>query len=875
MNSDTRQPTLQPSVKVPSERARRIVLSLVLGCCVFGGFTTYAFVSPATYEAKSEVQLIAPEDKPAQLYPIADRRQRLLDAVLRKDSIQRLSEKLGATTPDARLELASRLQGFTTIETTDGRSYRIACRASTAEAARAFCQALSEMVTAELPAAAVRQGLEPAQTERMEALLQFLSSHPQISSATNPQPGASETHRAPGEDPLIRALNAQRQVLQKDLAELQKIDPANPYVGTLSQEITQTKRQLGAIDNAIIKRQQGLKQAIKADPNGKDNPESIDGAAWKQLSALLAELGTTSKPLPADLVRATVSIPAALPESPISPNRVKLMILGALAGLGVSIMGLGLALAARTRESPTSRPQMASAGGDPPVHGPHTAYAHAGYTASVVPHQNDWRAPAAPVGLTVTQSLEDYNARYDHQPAGVEPPNNDPILPDAKTVIAAPIIIEDPDPEAHAYTAEVVVTDKSPRTQLGGFGGTTPARSESYDPGEALHVGGFGGGTSASFESEEPDEPPRTQLGGFAPTLPSERSNRPISTRGVVTVEARVDSTEEAPVDGAPQAKVATGSGAPSRGYVAPKRNITRRLGSLSWLDKSELPQSPASTRYSYVSSRPPPPQEQVEAHAAGVDGAGVDAEWTATPERGDHRQVTDTYGEPQERALATVPRGMNPTAVVTRHPPPVGWKMPGLEALASPQLVEQLIANVGAECCVVGVTSNTELSRAKGMMAASLAVKLADLGGPRVVLMEGNFQEPAVHKLMQIQMPMASGFSQQLQRRLSRTSANLPPWELIQCLENLDVIAEGFIRSPGALLSQHFEQCLNALRLSYDIIILDGPPLGTSSECRAFTDVIDGVVICAAPNGQQIHSLASNLFQDKRFVLVQPTPSR
>jgi len=240
-------------------------------------------------------------------------------------------------------------------------------------------------------------------------------------------------------------------------------------------------------------------------------------------------------------------------------------------------------------------------------------------------------------------------------------------------------------------------------------------------------------------------------------------------------------------------------------------------------------------------------------------------------PAQGRFPQVTDTYAEPQEHALATVPRGVNSLPSVAQHPAPLGWKMPQLEPLASAQLVEQVLAGAGNECCVVGITSNPEWSKAKALLAASLAVSLGEIGQRRVALIEGNFQEPLVHKLLQIEMPMASGFSQQLQRRLARSAASSLPWELVQCLGTLDVMAEGFIRSPGAILSQYFEQCLNALKLVYDIIILDGPPLGSSSECRAFTEVVDAVVICTSPNGQQIHSLAAGLFQEKRFVLVQP----
>ena len=86
-----------------------------------------------------------------------------------------------------------------------------------------------------------------------------------------------------------------------------------------------------------------------------------------------------------------------------------------------------------------------------------------------------------------------------------------------------------------------------------------------------------------------------------------------------------------------------------------------------------------------------------------------------------------------------------------------------------------------------------------------------------------------------------------------------------------MDVLAEGFIRSPGGILSQQFEQCLNDLRSCYDLIIVDGPPTSTGSEAQAFADLIDGVVVCTPRDRPDVQGLADSLFRNQRFIVPFP----
>ena len=79
----------------------------------------------------------------------------------------------------------------------------------------------------------------------------------------------------------------------------------------------------------------------------------------------------------------------------------------------------------------------------------------------------------------------------------------------------------------------------------------------------------------------------------------------------------------------------------------------------------------------------------------------------------------------------------------------------------------EQIYRFAVRGCFVVGVSSSPEAIDGKSRIAARLATVLAEPGRARVLLMEGDFDGPAVHRLMRIEMPLASGFSEQVRRRM------------------------------------------------------------------------------------------------------------
>jgi Mrp family chromosome partitioning ATPase len=168
--------------------------------------------------------------------------------------------------------------------------------------------------------------------------------------------------------------------------------------------------------------------------------------------------------------------------------------------------------------------------------------------------------------------------------------------------------------------------------------------------------------------------------------------------------------------------------------------------------------------------------------------------------------------------------------------------------------------------CFVLGITGVPEVREQKSRVAAEIALALGEARHPRVLLVEGDFQWPAVHRMMKVDMPRSSGFSQQLR---SQASGHSHEWTTIEVGPSLHVIAEGIMRSPGLILSRHFEDSLRSFRNYYDFVVVDGPLTSSEVDCRALDGVVDGIVIVAPPAGSPWLPAAMAMFPEKRFSTV------
>ena len=180
-----------------------------------------------------------------------------------------------------------------------------------------------------------------------------------------------------------------------------------------------------------------------------------------------------------------------------------------------------------------------------------------------------------------------------------------------------------------------------------------------------------------------------------------------------------------------------------------------------------------------------------------------------------------------------------------------------------------QLRARSGRGCFVVGVSSLPEGRARKSEVALGLALSLADGPPSRVLLVEADFDNPAVDKTAKISMPPLAGFSQQIQMR--NGSGQRRPWRVVGCGAHLSVLAEGRVRTPGMLLSEQFSSALADLRNNFDIVVVDGPVVGSDSETQAFGQLADGVVFALPPTAQISDAVATTAkwFGNKQLVTV------
>jgi Mrp family chromosome partitioning ATPase len=257
---------------------------------------------------------------------------------------------------------------------------------------------------------------------------------------------------------------------------------------------------------------------------------------------------------------------------------------------------------------------------------------------------------------------------------------------------------------------------------------------------------------------------------------------------------------------------------------------------------------------YSYVSTSPPPAQPTRQ---------NTPSFYSQANREGRSGYLSTPSPEPEQSSEERAPR----PSVVTHALRP-GWKLdPQLRLEARRQLADELFPLAVAGCFVLGVTGVPEARAHKPLVAAELALALAEARHPRVLLVEADFQWPTLHALLQIDMPPSLGFSQQLRAR-----AYNDQWHVVEISPTLHVLAEGIMRSPGLILSSHFEDSLRSFRSYYDFVIADGPLVSAEVDCRAFDAVIDGVAIVTTTPASPWLSGSLALFSDKRYSTVVAT---
>jgi Mrp family chromosome partitioning ATPase len=302
-----------------------------------------------------------------------------------------------------------------------------------------------------------------------------------------------------------------------------------------------------------------------------------------------------------------------------------------------------------------------------------------------------------------------------------------------------------------------------------------------------------------------------------------------------------------------------------------------RSLTSYSFVDQSRRSRPPGPRPDAQGARRSNAPEAFDDTAPASVQPAPASQapKGNGKPRQGSMRPVAERASVERRDSLAVpghVPAGQDVWKKVIDAPSddsddivaprslPSGWRLEptlegggnGREILAA--LCDQVRKHSAAQCFVVAVVGEYSVLDAKSVVSARLSAMLSSDGGKRVLLMEANFDFPAVHRVLSIEMPHSEGFSQQLRAR--RRAASHVPWKVVRCSDALHVLAEGVVRSPGILLSREFSDAIAELRGSYDVIVVDGPIAGLGVETKPLDAVTDGIAVVARSGAEPAEAL-------------------
>lgn len=284
---------------------------------------------------------------------------------------------------------------------------------------------------------------------------------------------------------------------------------------------------------------------------------------------------------------------------------------------------------------------------------------------------------------------------------------------------------------------------------------------------------------------------------------------------------------------------------------------------------QAPVPAAPAAPAVAEPPAEPPSPEADPEPEGprkrarwkTQVMGSMVPLEVTASRERAAESEQPDSLLERRGNASFEAPAG--PHAVlaparfsqvepVRRQAPtpmastiiqqdmPLGWK-PNIDAPLAEiiPLSNAVLKEASSQRLTLLVTGSATLARAHFAGALGFAISES---GARVLLIEADFDSPALHRALAFTAPAGAGFSQQLMAR--RQARHPEPWVVMRCSANLHVLGEGRFRSPGLVASREFENAIQELREQYHVVIVHGPSLAKSEDLRPLAFQSQGVVV-------------------------------
>jgi Mrp family chromosome partitioning ATPase len=879
-------------------------IALAIFACAMAVGITIAYALPSVYESTATVEVTAEAEGGAVGRPAESEIKSLLSDPARIDRLLRDSPVRPQGTPSAE-SLATSAKVVATSDQahaqTPSSQFSVSYFGPTPELAHTGCAVLADTIVAHFTKRGARAELE----RRTKALADFVNAHPGIlteeAQARAAQPAGAARAPVPSFDAALEALKRQKATLEAEIAEQSASDPshANPY-DEGGPSTADLRRQLAEVKYAISTRQKAVATAASSAPS----PTSPSSAAAPEQVALQAQYRSLVRDVveaehlppkgpassPARVVRA-----ATVPDDPVKPNRPMIIGVGGLAGLWLSLLAVVLKVQQGARRRPDDdddRPMREAA--------PAVAVSAAPQLPS--PRIETPSPPPAPATPKVVEQPRPLGS------GGTQIGMMDPAL--VRTQIGGTpaelmLLTQQKPPDAPPPTAEV--TPEPPPVEAAPAPAEQPPqtlRGIQQSPSEPPAAGGSAPPAEAPrvlIPRPHSSHPPAAQTSrspSDAPKMAAKGSLRPAAVPRTIDVFSPPDPRDRVAERSGPDTqRMGTGrsigdfpktiSPPPPPPSVPPPRseNTGTRY---SFVDRSRASRPPASERSRTPSARPV--VERPSRPATGRTGTLVEVQDLASNGASTERTSVPPAAVVEEpRAARAVEHITNlgrpaevwekkspppePDEIVVSSPASSRWRMPAVLTGGNGTLAglrDQILESSGGGSFVIAVTSEQQCVEAKTNVAARLSGMLSRDDRARVLLVEANFDFPALHRVLAVEMPPGSGFSQQLRSRLRN---GRKPWSVVHCASSLDVLAEGPVRSPGVLLSQEFANAIAELRTCYDVIILDSPVMGQGVEAKPISAVSDGIAIIAASQSalRAVIERAVNRFGQKRVMVAIP----
>lgn len=881
--------------------------------CVAGSFVVLSFLVPPTYESHAVVEVtVAGALDPKALV------DELRSAIQESGRIEDLARH--AEPGDDPLTALDRARRSFHVVQMGERAFSISYEGRRPESALHGAEVLLDATLEHFAHDAARRDEKQARADlekRTKELADFVSLHPDFSpgqAAPRPEASAQPSRAAsiPRDDPTLNVLREERARLEAKLATAQAAaapsSVKNPYDEETDSDVATLGRQLAQVRLAIAAHQKAITEraAAPAPPSPEVAAEAARKASldseWKRLVRAVVDAQSAPPPDKAKgpLRTARVVEPPRLPTRPVKPNRTLVSFVGVLLGACVGVVWafVRVNVADRSRRSTSSARERApavAAVAAPP--GPQPAA-----------HASEPQGSPDAVGLAATVAVP--------AQAGTV------VVPTPASEEPAPLLVAaEPNRRALSPSPEAALapTEAAPAVEAEPARTGAPAPEERVRPGlrnlptqrgmiDAAFVKAQTGATPQSLAQriearpivdlgkDRTSEPPPA---GDRPSRPPPRSVTPPGPPSApITQRIGTPNDPAERPSPAPRASTPPDPHKPDTSYSFVDRGwraTSKRASSRPPVQSSVVPPTPrlASPPYEEPRQRPAPhdeplpsptspfpphddprhkptpsavPQPRLDAASQSNRPGATKPGWArpSPPGTVSVSEVWTKVAGPREPPVEDVvePRSVPPTW----HPAPASRASMGGELSA---LCDKLTELSESKCVVVGVVSERPELDAKSETAAALASMVAQ-STPRVLLMEANFDFPAVHRQMSVSMPNFSGFSQQMHARTRKSERK--PWVVVRCSPNLDVLAEGIVRSPGVLYSQQFSEAVAELRRYYRVIVCDGPIIG-GADAKPLDAVTDGLVVVGASQQALMSSLdrAAKWFGHKQLFAAVP----